>query len=124
MTMVFLDGNQTIALVQSHYYTTYSRAGLALTFITFKAEVQEEEHCLETSCLSWKIIRCRHDSLLSDMEMLFFLQPQLPKGGPVFFNWKPLHTLLLSLACVRFPLLTSLTPSSPSQALSSWYHPP
>ena len=36
----------------------------------------EEEGCLESSCVSWKIIRCRHDSLpFCNIQLFFFLDP-------------------------------------------------
>ena len=40
----------------------------------FRAKVQEEEGCLESSRVSWKIIRYRHDSSFLQHTALLFLR--------------------------------------------------
>ena len=52
----------------------------------FRAKVQEEEGCLESSRVSWKIIRYRHDSLpFCNIQLFFFLEPQFPEGETSIF---------------------------------------
>lgn len=71
-------------------------------FWPFNADVKEGEVCLESLCVSRKMIRCRHDSLpLSNIKILFFSSNcNLLNGAQYSFNSGLLHMFFLSLACL------------------------